>query len=95
MYIFPLWSARAQQEPVDRVPDKVIFILNREAMHIESSFLIRQANILGEFTGLICLAIVICINGERLIEVTALSRGAMRKQQECAFREHQQQARFT
>ena len=46
----------------------------------------------GEFHLVQGAAKVICIFGERLIEVTTLSRGAMRKQQGCAFREHQQQS---
>ena len=49
-------------------------------------------HILGDFTGRDLTAKVVCIFGERLIEVTTLSRGAMRKRQGCAFREHQQQS---
>ena len=51
-----------------------------------------EANILGDFTAADLAAKVVCIFGERLIEVTTLSRGVMRKRQECAFRERQQQS---
>jgi hypothetical protein len=47
---------------------------------------------MGEFHSLNPAANIVCLFGERLIEVTTLSRGAMRKQQGCAFREHQQQS---
>jgi hypothetical protein len=50
------------------------------------------ANIVGDFQSPQPAAKVVCILGERLIEVTALSRGAMQKQQGCASRERQQQS---
>ena len=51
-----------------------------------------EPHILGDFTGADLAAKVVCIFGERLKQETTLSRGAMRKQQGCAFREHQQQS---